>query len=98
MRYATEVLGRSVGGSTGTNVWGSLRLVAELRAAGVAGSVVTLLCDGGERYAHTYYDDDWVAAHGIDLAPYTETLRRFTETGQWDEPTGSGKTHTRRLL
>jgi cysteine synthase A len=86
MRYCTEVLGRAVGGSTGTNLWGALRLVAELRDQDVAGSVVTLLCDGGERYAHTYYDDDWVAAHGIDLAPYTKTLQRFTETGEWSEP------------
>ena len=34
-----------------------LGLVAEMEA----GSVVTLLCDGGERYAHNYYDDDWGA-------------------------------------
>ena len=37
---------------------------------GGTGSVVTLLCDGGERYAHTYYSDDWVAAQGLDLAPH----------------------------
>jgi cysteine synthase A len=86
MRYCSEVLGRAVGGSTGTNLWGALRLVAELRDQGVEGSIVTLLCDGGERYVHTYYDDDWLAAHGIDLAPYTDTLRHFTETGEWSEP------------
>ena len=52
-------------------------------AAGRRGSVVTLLCDGGERYAHTYYSDDWVSGQGLDLAPHTETLRRFAVTGEW---------------
>jgi hypothetical protein len=46
--------------------------------------VVTLLCDGGERYAHTYYDDAWVAAQGLDPVPYARTLRRFLSTGVWD--------------
>jgi cysteine synthase A len=52
-------------------------------AEGRTGSVVTLLCDGGERYACTYYDDGWVAGHGLDLAPHAATLRRFTATGEW---------------
>jgi cysteine synthase A len=86
MRYCSGVLGRPVGGSTGTNLWGALRIVAELAAAGKHGSVVTLLCDGGERYARTYYDDDWVAARGLDLAPYTATLERFAATGVWADP------------
>ena len=52
---------------------------------GEPGSVVTLLCDGGERYAATYYDDDWLAEQGIDIAPYTATLEKFYDTGTWDE-------------
>jgi cysteine synthase A len=47
---------------------------------------VTLLCDGGERYAGTYYDDGWLAAQGIDITPYAATLERFYETGTWSEP------------
>jgi hypothetical protein len=35
-------------------------------ARGETGSIVTLLCDRGERYAQTLFDDDWLAAHGID--------------------------------
>ena len=61
-------------------------------AAGRGGSVVTLLCDGGERYAHTYYDDAWVAAQGLDLAPHPATLEQFAATGRWrtaDEVTAS---------
>ena len=86
MRHLERVTGRRAGGSTGTNLWGALRLVAEMLAAGRTGSVVTLLCDGGERYAHTYYSDEWLAAEGLDLAPYAATLREFAATGRWTEP------------
>ena len=55
--------------------------MAEMLARGEPGSVVTLICDGGERYAGTYYSDDWVRGQGIDLAPYTEALETFLGTG-----------------
>ncbi len=76
-RWVSHVLGRPVGGSTGTNVWAALQLVERMRAAGEQGSIVTLLCDGGERYLHTYFDDDWIAAQGLDLAPYQAELEQY---------------------
>ncbi|GAA0816358.1 PLP-dependent cysteine synthase family protein [Spirilliplanes yamanashiensis] len=81
MRAACAVLGRRVGGSTGTNLWGAFGLIAEMRAAGEQGSVVTLLCDGGERYADTYYSDDWLAAHGLDIAPHLAAIEAFMRGG-----------------
>ena len=83
VRVTRERTGRHVGGSTGTNVWGALHLVAELRRRGEAGSVVTLICDGGERYGHTYEDDAWLAGHGLDPGPHLEGLRRFLDGGPW---------------
>jgi cysteine synthase A len=83
MRHLERVTGRRAGGSTGTNLWGAFGLIAEMVAAGRTGSVVTLLCDGGERYARSYYDDGWVAAQGLDLAPHTATLEEFARTGTW---------------
>ena len=83
MRELERTTGRRAGGSTGTNLWGVFQLVAEMLAAGRTGSVVTLLCDGGERYACTYYDDGWVAGQGLDLAPHAATLARFAASGQW---------------
>jgi cysteine synthase A len=80
-RWLAEHTGRRAGASTGTNLWGVFQIVAQLRAAGQRGSVVSLLCDGGERYQHTYYNDDWLAAQGLDPAPYAEVLREFTATG-----------------
>ena len=38
-------------------------------AAGRQGSIVTLICDPGERYLDTYYNRDWVATQGLDPAP-----------------------------
>ena len=85
-RWCTRVTGRAVGGSTGTALWGALRQIARMRAAGEQGSVVTLLCDGGERYAGTYYSDDWLADNGLDITAYTATLEHFAATGEWVEP------------
>jgi cysteine synthase len=83
MRWCTHKLDRWVGGSTGTNMWGALQLVAEMKADGVRGSVVTLLCDDGRRYAHSYYDDGWVAQRGWNLAPYQAILASFEASGVW---------------
>jgi cysteine synthase A len=80
IRYVEGILGRRVGGSTGTNLWGAFQLIAEMVAGGARGSLVTLLCDGGERYAHTYYDDAWVAEHGLDLEPHLRSLAAFFES------------------
>jgi cysteine synthase A len=86
MRWCTDLTGRSVGGSTGTNLWGVLDLAADMRAAGEEGSIVTLLCDSGDRYGNTYYDDDWLREHGIDIEPWARTLDEFTATGTWAPP------------
>ncbi|MGV9410213.1 PLP-dependent cysteine synthase family protein [Nocardia sp. NPDC003693] len=82
-RHASQVLGRRVGGSTGTNLWGAFALIADMIGAGRSGSVVTLLCDGGDRYAGTYFNDDWVAGQGLSLAEPTAVLAEFMATGSW---------------
>ena len=65
MRALSTRLGRKVGGSTGTNLWAVARIAAEMHAAGESGSIVTLLCDSGDRYQTTYYDDRWLAESGL---------------------------------
>ena len=81
MRLVRDRTGRSVGGSTGTCTWGAFRLIAEMLVAGEHGSVVTLICDGGERYAGTYYGDAWLAEQGLELGLYTAALERFLAGG-----------------
>ncbi|WP_062983750.1 PLP-dependent cysteine synthase family protein [Nocardia anaemiae] len=82
-RLASRVIGRRVGGSTGTNLWGAFALIAEMISAGRSGSVVTLLCDGGDRYAGTYFDDAWVRAQGMNLTEPAAILEKFAATGIW---------------
>lgn len=60
MRALSDTLGRRVGGSTGTNLWACAQIIAEMAAIGQTGSITTLLCDGGDRYGCTYYDDSWL--------------------------------------
>jgi cysteine synthase len=55
--------------------------VAEMLSRGERGSVVTLICDSGDRYAGTYYSDAWVHEEGLDLEPYFEALGTFLERG-----------------
>ena len=66
MRALSRRLGRRVGGSTGTNLVAVAELMEDMAARGVVGSIVTILCDGGERYGCTYYDDQWIDARGLD--------------------------------
>jgi cysteine synthase len=86
IRFLEHWLGRKCGGSTGTNFIGTVRLLAEMRESGEKGSVVTLLCDDGQRYLDSYYNGAWLAEQGLDIAPWLEALERWAETGQWEEP------------
>lgn len=63
-----ELLDRRYGGSSGTNFVACLRLAAAMHRRGERGSIVSLLCDRGDRYTETLFDPAWLQAHGIDLA------------------------------
>jgi len=84
IRYLETLLGRKCGGSTGTNLYGALTLVSEMRERGQSGSIVTLICDPGDRYLTTYYDDRWLKKNGFDIAPYLGRIEKFFLTGEWD--------------
>jgi len=82
-RVVRRLLGRRVGASTGTNVWGALKIVAEMLAAGDEGSVVSLICDPGDRYEQTIYNEAWLADRNLRPEPYEDLLDRFLATGEW---------------
>jgi cysteine synthase A len=81
-RVLSRRIGRACGGSTGTNLWVSAQLMSEMIEDGATGSVVTLLCDSGERYRSTLFDDDWLVAQGLDTARLEDELNAFLETGR----------------
>ncbi|VFS90046.1 cysteine synthase A [Kluyvera cryocrescens] len=62
---------------TGTNMWGALQLAAQMRAEGKTGSIVTLLCDSGERYLDTYYNPQWVTANIGDVMPWHQQIQQL---------------------
>ncbi len=84
MIHFRELAGMSAGPSTGTNLWGVWQLVAAMVATGERGSIVTLMCDGGERYAGSYNNPVWLAEKGLDPAPHLATIADFFATGRWD--------------
>jgi cysteine synthase A len=56
-----------------------------MKQRGEKGSIVTLLCDSGERYLDTYYNPEWVKENIGDLQPYAEKLEAFEQTGQIEQ-------------
>ncbi|MBS0475039.1 MAG: hypothetical protein JSR28_07800 [Proteobacteria bacterium] len=80
-RAVSRRLGKLCGGSTGTNIWACALIASELARAGQAGSIVSILCDSGERYRSSYFDDAWIAARGLDLTPHEVAIERFFDTG-----------------
>ncbi len=81
--HISRILGRRVGPSTGTNVWGAFSLLAEMVAGRVSGSVVTLICDAGDRYADTYYNEEWLRAHDLDPSDHSGALVEFERSCVW---------------
>ena len=81
LRLLEKLLGRRCGGSTGTNFAGTLQLMCEMKAAGETGPVVTLICDGGERYAGSYYNDEWLASEKLGIDPALARLQRIVDSG-----------------
>jgi cysteine synthase A len=61
--------GLCVGGSSGINVAGAIRLAREL---GPGHTIVTVLCDHGSRYATKLFDPAFLRARGLPLPPWVE--------------------------
>ena len=83
IHFLQKLMNRQCGGSTGTNVYAAFQLMAEMHHKGQSGSVVSMLCDGGDRYQHSYYNDDWLQQHGYDLTEYSNRLDSFYHSGEF---------------
>jgi len=74
MLWLEKLIGRKAGPSTGTNLWGALISAQRMVEEGRQGSIVTLLCDSGERYLDTYYNPEWVSECIGDCQRYATDL------------------------
>jgi len=74
-------LGRTVGASTGTNLVAALLCAGDLARRGERGSIVTLLCDGGERYRGSYHDAAWLEEQGLRCTEEHEAVGTWLATG-----------------
>ncbi|MBI5506473.1 MAG: cysteine synthase A [Deltaproteobacteria bacterium] len=61
--------GFCVGGSTGINVAGAVRLALEL---GPGHTIVTLLCDGGQRYSSKLFNPQFLRSRGLPVPEWLE--------------------------
>lgn len=78
IHWLDNLIGRKAGPSTGTNIWGALQVAEEMMTKGEQGSIVTLMCDSGQRYLDTYYNHDWVAQTIGDTNPYAKRLTKWS--------------------
>ncbi len=81
IHFLEHRLNRKCGGSTGTNLVAAIQLIAAMKANRQLGSVVTLICDAGNRYLDTYYNSKWLLKNKYDIAPWLEQLNGFYHTG-----------------
>ena len=81
IHFLEKLLNRRCGGSTGTNSYAAFQIISELNAQNQEASVVSMICDAGERYLDTYYNNRWLEENGFDIAPYHKQLEKFYETG-----------------
>lgn len=85
IHFLEKVMGRKCGASTGTNFYATLKIMCEMKTAHEKGSVVTMICDSGARYMDTYYNDEWIAEQGFDLAPYLQQIEQAYRHGMWED-------------
>jgi len=83
MRSLSVRLGRRVGGSTGTNLVAALACAQSLKQNGLGGSVVTLLCDDGQRYRQSYFDDDWLRQNDLECDAQSDAIGVLMDRGEW---------------
>ena len=85
LKFLEKYVGRKLGGSTGTNFYASVQIVAEMAKRDETGSVLTLICDSGDRYLETYYSPEWLKNNGYYIDDYFQQLELFYQQGKWEK-------------
>ena len=82
IQWLEGLIGRKTGASTGTNLYGALQLATRMQLNGEKGSIVTLICDAGERYLDTYYNPQWISDNIGCFKQFETQLVNFNQTGR----------------
>ncbi|MCK7626968.1 pyridoxal-phosphate dependent enzyme [Streptomyces sp. RS10V-4] len=90
MRWLERTAGLAAGPAAGTALWAACHLAARLAADGRGGGVVAVAGDGAGPYRATHRDPGWLAAQGLDPAPYEARLDRLAAAGEWNWPEPAG--------
>ena len=73
-RYIARRKSLLVGGSAGGVIWHALRMLETLEAGS---TLVVLVCDGGEKYLDTVFNDEWMRERNLlddTIAPELDAI------------------------
>ncbi len=82
IHFLEKFLGKKCGASTGTNVFAAFELASKMIQNKESGSIVTMLCDSGERYLDSYFDQNWLLNNNLNLDSFNQLLESFTQDGK----------------
>ena len=77
MLFLESLLGRKVGPSTGCNFAAMLLLAHEMQKSKQQGSIVSLICDSGNRYLHNYQNPQWRSEQFGDCSHALSTMKKY---------------------
>lgn len=83
MYLVSKIVGFEVGPSTGTNFCGALSIASAMHQSGQPGAIVSIICDGGQRYTDNYYNPSWIKQTGLQDQGSLQRIETFWTTGQW---------------
>lgn len=75
-RFFAKKFGILIGGSAGGVLYKALECIAQKKDKGTA---VILLCDGGERYIDTVFNDEWINKHSFNNQYVYNNLENWLE-------------------
>lgn len=82
-RYLARYHALLVGGSAGGVIYKALQYAS---AAAPHSTTVALVCDGGEKYLNTVYNDEWMAAHGLGSERVRQEMQAWLDSAQYLPP------------
>ncbi|WLQ16053.1 cysteine synthase family protein [Hahella aquimaris] len=86
-RYLARQRGLLIGGSAGGAVYQSVKIAQNLSGSG---TMVCIVCDGGEKYLPTIFNDEWMSERGL-FEP-----RVHQELNRWLTPAFPGRVNKTR--